>query len=50
MDVLKRLLPLVLAVGILSGCQITYVMKSAKSHLSILWSRVPVDEALKDPG
>ncbi|MBX3041035.1 MAG: aminopeptidase [Bdellovibrionaceae bacterium] len=27
----------------------TYVMKSAKSHMSILWSRVPIDEALKDP-
>ncbi|MBX2988738.1 MAG: aminopeptidase [Bdellovibrionaceae bacterium] len=49
MDVLKSL-PLLLLWPLLTGCQIGYLYKSARSQLSLLSKRVPIEEALRDPG
>jgi predicted aminopeptidase len=53
MDVLGllrfRSLLLILLVPTLTGCQIGYLMKSAKNHLSMMSQRVPIDEAINDP-
>jgi predicted aminopeptidase len=38
-----------LAAGLLSGCQIGYLSKSAFNQMKLLNARVPVEEALKDP-
>ena len=35
--------------GLLSGCQIGYLVKSAYSQADLLRRRVPIEEALKDP-
>lgn len=34
----------------MSGCQITYIVKSGYFQASLLRKRVPIEEALKDPG
>lgn len=47
MDALKKI-ALVFPLLLFSGCQITYLVKSARSHFSILWARTPIEEALKD--
>ncbi|WP_041576978.1 aminopeptidase [Bdellovibrio bacteriovorus] len=42
---------ILLAVATLnSGCQMGYLMKSGYGQMKLLNSRVPIDEALKDPG
>ena len=33
----------------ITGCQTTYLLKSAVSQADLLMSRVPVEDALKDP-
>lgn len=37
------------ALVFLSGCQITYLFKTAKNHLTLMSRRVPLEEALQDP-
>ncbi len=48
MDVL-RIFALAFCAFALSGCQVTYYLKSAYSQLSMLNSRVPIEKALQDP-
>lgn len=49
MDVLRFSLPLLLIFVGGTGCQMGYYIKSARSHFSIVWNRMPLDEALQDP-
>lgn len=41
---------LVCLAGFNSGCQMGYLMKSGYGQMKLLGSRIPVEEALKDPG
>lgn len=47
MDVLKKLCGLTLAIATLSGCQITYLLKSAYNQMNILYHREPIERVLE---
>jgi len=49
MDAVKKTLLLIITFPLLAGCQVGYLFNSAYNQMSLLNSRVPVDEALKDP-
>ncbi len=46
---IARAATLAILVGVLSGCQLGYVVESAYSQAELLRKRVPIAEALKDP-
>lgn len=46
----RKLAALALLLPLLAGCQINYLLKSAKGQLSLLTSGVAIDQALQDPG
>ncbi len=49
MDVLKRLTLATLALGLLTGCQISYYLNSAYHQGQLLRARVPLEKALAQP-
>lgn len=48
MDVLKKYFVLIFIGVINSGCQLTYLLKSAYNQMSILYHREPIDDLLKN--
>ncbi|WP_413613153.1 aminopeptidase [Bdellovibrio sp. HCB-110] len=46
---LPKITALAIAIPVLCGCQMGYLMKSGYGQMKLLSSRVPIDEALQDP-
>lgn len=49
MDALKRISLALLCLAFLPACQISYYVKSAYNHFSMMSRRVSLDEAIRDP-